>query len=181
MNRRIPRTTGTNQLSLNLRVTRSPGFSGLSVLLWPLTGLAGWMITGGLFLLTGCLEVASGMAQWGGPVLAGLGGLCKGNGLVTEAAGTSFGGAIGLWVTAACGPDGAGTACLGAVLDTTELVEYVTSLLSGPLTVTSKEAGLLCGGMISDYASGLGCGGDRVLSATMLLCELSDDLQLLIR
>ena len=150
MNRRIPRTTGTNQLSLNLRVTRSPGFSGLSVLLWPLAGLAGWMITGGLFLLTGCLEVASGMAQCGGPVLAGLGGLCEGNGLVTEAAGTSFGGAIGLFVTAACGPGGAGTACLGAVPDTTELVEYVTSLLSGPLTVTSKEAGLLCGGMITN-------------------------------
>ena len=149
MNRRIPRTTGTNQLSLNLSVTRSPEFSGLSsVLLWPLAGLAGWIIIGGFFLLTGCLEVAIGMAQWGSPVLAGLGGLCEGGGLVTEAAGTSIGGVIGLWVTAACGPCGAGTACLGAVQDTAELIEYVTSLLSSPLTVTSKEAGLLYGGMI---------------------------------
>ena len=89
------------------------------------------------------------MAQWGGPVLAGLGGLCEGGGLVTEAAGTSIGGVIGLWVTAACGPCGAGTACLGAVQDTAELIEYVTSLLSSPLTVTSKEAGLLYGGMIT--------------------------------
>ena len=36
------------------------------------------------------------MAQWGGPVLAGLGGLCEGGSLLTEAAGTSVGGAIGL-------------------------------------------------------------------------------------
>ena len=81
----------------------------------------------------------------GWPSPCGLGGLCEGNGLVTEAAGTSFGGAIGLFVTAACGPGGAGTACLGAVQDTAELIEYVTSLLSSPLTVTSKEAGLLYG------------------------------------
>ena len=64
MNRRIPRTTGIDQLSLNLSVTMSTGSSGLpSILLWPLAGLTGWMITGGFFLLTGCLEVAIGMAQ----------------------------------------------------------------------------------------------------------------------
>ena len=68
------------------------------------------------------------MAQFGGPILASLGGLCEGGGLCTEAAGTSVGGATGLWVTAACGPGGAGTACLGTVPDNAELVEYLTSL-----------------------------------------------------
>ena len=54
-------TTGIDQLSLNLSVTRSPGFSGLSsVLLWSLTGLAGWITVGGFFLLMGCLDVAIG-------------------------------------------------------------------------------------------------------------------------
>ena len=95
-------TTGIDQLSLNLSVTRSPGFSGLSsVLLWPLTGLAGWITVGGFFLLMGCLDVAIGMAQCGGPILAGLGGLCEGGGLCTEAVGTSIGGATGLRVVAA--------------------------------------------------------------------------------
>ena len=76
MNRRIPKTTGIDQLSLNLRVTRSPGSSGLSsVLLWPLAGLVGWITVGGFFLLIGRLEVAIGMAQCGGPILSGLGGL----------------------------------------------------------------------------------------------------------
>ena len=90
MNRRTPRTTGTDQLSLNLSVTRSPGSLGfISILLWPLGGLGGRMTTGGLFLLTGCLEVADSMAQWGGPALAGLGGLWEGGSLCTEAAGTS--------------------------------------------------------------------------------------------
>ena len=101
MNRRIPRTTGTNQLSLNLSVTRSPEPSGLSsVLLWPLAGLAGWIIIGGFFLLTGCLEVAIGMAQCGGPTFAGLGGLSEGGGLCMEDVGTFFGGARALRVAA---------------------------------------------------------------------------------
>ena len=95
-------TTGIDQLSLNLSVTRSPGFSGSSsVLLWPLAGLVGWITAGGFFLLIGCLEVAIGMAQCGGPILAGLGGLNEGGGLCTEAVGTSIGGATGLRVVAA--------------------------------------------------------------------------------
>ena len=97
MNRRMPRTAGTDQLSLNLSVTKSPGSLGLtSILLWPLGSLGGKITNGGFFLLTGCLEVASGMAQCSGPVLAGLGGLCEGGGLCTEVAGTSVGGATGL-------------------------------------------------------------------------------------
>ena len=76
MNRRIPRTIGIDQLSLNLSVTRSPGsLDFTSILPWPLGGLGGRITTGGFFLLTGSLEVASGMAQCGGPTLAGLGGL----------------------------------------------------------------------------------------------------------
>ena len=64
MNRRIPRTTGTSQLSLNLSVTKSPGSLGfISILLWPLVGLSGRITTGGFFLLIECLEVANGMAQ----------------------------------------------------------------------------------------------------------------------
>ena len=95
MNRRIPRTAaGTDQLSLNLSVTKSPGSLGLiSILLWPLGGLGGKITTGGFFLMTGSLDVASGMAQCGGPVLASLSGLCEGGGLRTEVAGTSVGGA----------------------------------------------------------------------------------------
>ena len=81
-------TAGIDQLSLNLSVTRSPGSSGLSsVPFWPLAGLVGWMTVGGFFLLIRCLEVAIGMAQCGGPILAGLGGLCEGGGLCTEAVG----------------------------------------------------------------------------------------------
>ena len=64
MNRRMPRTTGIDKPSLNLRVTRSLGSLGfISILLWPLGGLSGWMTTGGFFLLIGRLEVANGMAQ----------------------------------------------------------------------------------------------------------------------
>ena len=36
-----------------------------------------------------------------------------------------------------------------AVPDTAEVAAYFTSLLSGPLTVTSREAGLLLGGVIT--------------------------------
>ena len=94
-------TTGIDQLSLNLSVTRSPGFSGSSsVLLWPLAGLVGWITAGGFFLLIGCLEVAIGMAQCGGPVFDGLGGLLEGGSLCTEAVGTSVGGATALRVAA---------------------------------------------------------------------------------
>ena len=64
MNRRIPRTAGMDQLSLNLNVTRSLSSSGLSsILLWLLAGLAGCTTAGGFFLLAKRLEVAFGMAQ----------------------------------------------------------------------------------------------------------------------
>ena len=97
MNRRIPRTAGIDQLSLNLSVTKSPGSLGLiSILLWPLGGLGGKITTGGFFLLTGCLDVTSGMAQCSVPVLADLGGHCEGGGLRTEVAGASLGNAAGL-------------------------------------------------------------------------------------
>ena len=89
------------------------------------------------------------MAQCGGPVFDGLGGLLEGGGLCTEAVGTSVGGATALWVASVCGPGGGNILCLGAVQDCAELAEYVTSLRSGPLMVTSKEAGLLRGGMIT--------------------------------
>ena len=49
----------------------------------------------------------------------------------------------------AVSPGGDGTICPSTVPDNAEFVEYVTSLLSGPLTVTSKEAVLLRGGMIT--------------------------------
>ena len=71
-----------------------------------------------------------------------------------------------LWLAAACGPGGAGKVCLGAVPDTAELVEYVPSLLSGPLTVTSKEAGLLCGGTIKLLGRDV-----MVLGSRPLLCS----------
>ena len=97
MNKRIPRTIGTDQLSLNLSVTMSPGSLGLaSILLWLLGGFGGRITAGGFFLLTGCLEVASCMTQWGSPALAGLSGLCEGGSLCTEVAGTSVGGATDL-------------------------------------------------------------------------------------
>ena len=102
---RIPRTAGTDQLSLNLSVTRSPGSRGsASILLWPLGGLDGRTTAGGFFLLTGCLEAASGMAQCGGPALAALGGLCEGGSLQMEVTGTSVGGATGLFLMAVAGP-----------------------------------------------------------------------------
>ena len=102
---RIPRTAGTDQLSLNLSVTRSPGSLGsASILLWRLGGLDGRMTAGGFFLLTGCLEAASGMAQCGGPALAALGGLCEGGSLQMEVTGTSVGGATGLFLMAVAGP-----------------------------------------------------------------------------
>ena len=144
MNRGRPTTAGINQLSLNLSVTRSLGGSVLAlILLWPPGAPRGSVTAGIFFFLAGCLEVTRGMAQCGGPTLAALGGLCDGGSLLTTVRGTSVGGATGLWVTAACGPGGAGTACLGTVLDTAELAMCVTSLLSGPLTVAPKEAGLL--------------------------------------
>ena len=95
------------------------------------------------------------MAQCGGPVFAGLGGLCEGGSLCTEAVGTSVGGATALWVASVCGPGGGNILCLGAVLDCAELAEYVTSLRLGPLTVTFKEAALLRGGMITLLGLGM--------------------------
>ena len=101
MNRRMPTTAGIDQLSLNLSVTRSPGSSVLaSVLLWPPDVLGGGITTGGFFFLTGCLEVAIGMAQCGGPTFAGLGGLSEGGGLCMEDVGTFVGDARALRVAA---------------------------------------------------------------------------------
>ena len=80
MKRRRPTTAGIDQLSLNLSVTRSSVSSVLaSVLLWPPVALGDDIITGDLFFFVGCLEVARGMAQCGGPDLAVLGGLCDGS------------------------------------------------------------------------------------------------------
>ena len=97
MNRRRPTTAGTDQLSLNLSVTRSVGDSGLaSILLWPPGALGGSATAGIIFFLAGCLEVAGGMAHCGGLTLAALGGLCVGGSLLTVVRGTSVGGAAGL-------------------------------------------------------------------------------------
>ena len=145
MNRRMPRTAGIDQLSLNLSVTRSPGSSILvSILLWPPSGLDGRITPGGFFLLTECLEVARGMAQGGGPALAALGGLCEGGSLLTEVTGTSVGGAAGL--VAVVGPGCVVAAGPSAVPDTAELV-LVAPLLFGPLVAVPREVGLLGSGM----------------------------------
>ena len=144
MNRRMPMTAGIDQLSLNLSVTRSPRLSILaSILLWPPGGLGGRITTGGFFFLTGCLEVARGIAQCGGHALAALCGLCEGGSLLTEVTGTSVGGAAGLNVTV-------GTGCVmvagsSAVPDAAGLV-LVAPLLLGPPVVVRREAGLLGNG-----------------------------------
>ena len=97
MNRRRPTTAGTDQLSLNLSVTRSPGGSVLaSVLLWLLGTLRGGVTAAVLFRLAGYLEAARGMAQCGGPTLVALGGLCDGGNLLMMVGGTSVGGGSGL-------------------------------------------------------------------------------------
>ena len=133
MNRRMPRTAGIDQLSLNLSVKRSPGFSSLaSILFWPPGGLGGRITTGGFFFLTGCLGVARGIAQCGGPALAALGGLCEGGSLLTEVTGTSVGCAAGLNVTV--GPGCVTVAGSSTVLDAAELV-LVAPLPPGPLVV----------------------------------------------
>ena len=98
MNRRMPRTAGIDQLSLNLSVTKSLGSSRVSILLWSPSGLGGRLTTGGFFFFIECLEVAKGMAQCGGPALAALGGLCEGGNLLTETEGTSVGGSTALVV-----------------------------------------------------------------------------------
>ena len=65
MNRRRPTTAGTDQLSLNLSVTRSPGGSVLaSVLLWLPGTLRGGVTAAVLFCMAGYLEVAGGMVRW---------------------------------------------------------------------------------------------------------------------
>ena len=144
MNRRMPRTAGIDQLSLNLSVTRSPGFSILaSILLWPPGGLGGRITTGGFFFLTGCLEVARGIAQCGGPALAALGGLCEGGSLLTEVTGTSVGGAAGLM--AVVGPGCVVAAGPSTVPDAAELA-LVDPLLFGPLVTVLREVGLLSSG-----------------------------------
>ena len=141
MNRRMPRTAGIDQLSLNLSVTRSLGSSVLiSILLWPPSGLEGRLTTGGFFLLTECLDVARGMAQCGGPALAALGGLCEGGSLLTEVTGTSVGGAAGLM--AVVGPGCVVAAGPSAVPDVAELA-LVDPLLFGPLVTVLREVGLL--------------------------------------
>ena len=141
-------TARINQLSVNLSVTRSPGSSVLaSILLWPPGVLGGGITIGGFFLLTGCLEVARGMAQCGGPALAALGGLCEGGSLLTGIRGTSVGGAAGPNVAV-------GTGCVlvagsSAVPDAAELM-LVASLLLGPPGVVLREACLLgsCAGVL---------------------------------
>ena len=143
MNRRMPTTAGIDQLSLNLSVTRSPGSSVLaSVLLWPPGALGGGITTSGFFFLTGCLEVARGMAQCGGPALAALGGLCEGGSLLTGARGTSVGGAAG--PNDAVGTGGVVVVGSSAVPDTAGLM-FAASLLLGPPGVVLREACLLGG------------------------------------
>ena len=141
MNRRRPTTAGTDQLSLNLSVTRSVGDSGLaSILLWPPGALGGGATAGIIFFLAGCLEVAGGMAQCGGPTLAALGGLCDGGSLLTVVRGTSVGGAAGLMVAA--GADGAVGVSSGAVPDTAGPV-LEAPLLPDPPSAVPGEARLL--------------------------------------
>ena len=93
--------------------------------------------------MTGCLEVARGIAQCGGPALAALGGLCEGGSLLTEVTGTSVGGAAGLNVTV--GPGCVMVAGSSAVPDAAELV-LVAPLPPGPLVVVRREVGLLGSG-----------------------------------
>ena len=84
MNRRRPTTAGIDQLSLNLSVTRFLGGSVLApILFWPPAAPRCGVTAGIFFFLAGCLEVARGMAQCGGPTLAALGGLCDGGSLLT--------------------------------------------------------------------------------------------------
>ena len=143
MNRRMPRTAGIDQLSLNLSVNKSLGSSILvSILLWPPSGLGGRLTTGGFFFFIVCLEVAKGMAQCGGPALAALGGLCEGGNLLTEVAGTSVGGSTGLVVVV--GPGCVVVAGPSAVPDAAELVLVVPFPLR-PLVVLRREVGLLGG------------------------------------
>ena len=157
MNRRMPMNAGIDQLSLNLSFTRSPGSSVLaSILLWPPGALGGEITTGGFFFLTGCLEVARGMAQCGGPALAALGGLCEGGSLLTGIRGTSVGGAAGPNVAV-------GTGCVivagsSFVPDTAELM-LVASLLFGPPGVVLREACLLgsCAGVLPSLGRVMRC------------------------
>ena len=150
MNRRRPTTTGTDQLSLNLSVTRSVGDSGLaSILLWPPGALGGGATAGIIFFLAGCLEVAVGMAQCGGPTLAALGGLCDGGSLLTVVRGTSVGDAAGL--VGVTGADCATTIGSGAVPDTAGLMLEALLLPESPRAVPG-EARLL-GGCVGVYLS----------------------------
>ena len=143
MNRRRPTTAGINQLSLNLSVTRSLGGSVLApILLWPPGAPRGGVTAGIFFFLAGCLEVARGMAQCGGPTLAALGGLCDGGSLLTVVRGTSVGGAAGLMVAA--GADGAVGVGSGAVPDTARPV-LKAPLLPDPPSAVPGEARLLGG------------------------------------
>ena len=150
MNRRRPTTAGTDQLSLNLSVTRSVGDSGLaSILLWPPGALGGGATAGIIFFLAGCLEVAVGMAQCGGPTLAALGGLCDGGSLLTVVRGTSVGGAAGL-----VGVTGVGcvtTVSSGTVPDTTGPMLGALLVFEPPSAVPG-EARLL-GGCVGVYPS----------------------------
>ena len=156
MNRRMPWTAGIDQLSLNLSVTRSPGSSILvTILLWPLSSLDGRVTTDGFFFLTGCLEVARGMAQCGGPALAALGGLCEGGSLRTEITGTSVGGATGLFLMAVAGPGWVVAAVPGAVQDTAGLPMLASLLLPGPLMAAPREAGSLGSDMAALLSRGM--------------------------
>ena len=135
MNSRRPTTAGIDQLSLNLSVTRSPDIPVLaSVLLWSPGTLGGDVAGAVLFCLAGYLEVVGETAQYGGPVLPALGGLCDGGSLLTAVVGTSVGG----------GADEGMNTCLGAVPDGAGLVLEAPPP-AGPPSAVPGRARLLVG------------------------------------
>ena len=135
MNSRRPTTAWIDQLSLNLRVTRSPDTSVLaSVLLWSPGTLGGGAAGFILLCLAGCLEAVGGTAQYGGLAFPVLGGLCDGGSLLTVVMGTSVGGEA----------DEGIDVCLGAVPDGAGLVLEAPPP-AGPLSAVPGRARLLDG------------------------------------
>ena len=142
MNSRRPTTAWIDQLSLNLRVTRSPDTSVLVSVLPRSPGTLGGGAAGVILLcLAGCLEAVGGTAQYGGLALPVLGGLCDGGSLLTVVMGTSVGG----------GADGGVDVRLGAVPDGPGLVLEAPPP-AGPLSVVPGRARLL-GGCAGAYPS----------------------------
>ena len=94
--------------------------------------------------MTGCLEVARGIAQCGGPALAVLCGLCEGGSLLTEVRGMSVGDAAGPNIAV-------GTGCVivagSSVVSGTAGLVLVAPLLLGPPIAVRREAGLLGNGV----------------------------------